>query len=68
MKYQVGQNLGRFFHKMFPNEHFRPTNTFLFLKNPGVENGNPLQYSCLANSMDRVAWWATVLRVAKSET
>ena len=26
----------------------------------GVENGNPLQYSCLRNPMDRGAWWATV--------
>ena len=32
---------------------------------PGVGNGNPLQYSCLENSMDRRAWWATVPRVAK---
>ena len=31
-------------------------------------NGNPLQYSCLENSMDRGAWWATVHRVAKSQT
>ena len=27
---------------------------------PGVENGNPLQYSCLENSMDRGAWQASV--------
>ena len=32
---------------------------------PGEGNGNPLQYSCLENSMDRGAWWATVHRVAK---
>ena len=32
------------------------------------ENGNPLQYSCLGNPMDRGAWWATVLGVAKSWT
>ena len=32
------------------------------------ENGNPLQYSCLENPMDRGAWWATVHRVAKSQT
>ena len=32
----------------------------------GVINGNPLQYSCLENSMDRRAWWATVYGVAKS--
>ena len=35
---------------------------------PGVGNGNLLQYSCLENSMDRGAWWATVHRVANSET
>ena len=28
-------------------------------------NGNPLQYSCLGNPMDRGAWWATVHRVAR---
>ena len=27
---------------------------------PGEGNGNPLQYSCLENPMDREAWWATV--------
>ena len=31
-------------------------------------NGNPLQHSCLENPMDRGAWWATVHRVAKSQT
>ena len=31
----------------------------------GVGNGNPLQYSCLENPMDRGAWPATVQRVAK---
>ena len=35
---------------------------------PGGENGNPLQYSCLGNSMDRGAWWATVHEVANSQT
>ena len=29
-------------------------------RSPGVENGNPLQYSCLENSMDSVDWKATV--------
>ena len=29
-------------------------------RSPGEGNGNPLQYSCLENSMDRVAWQATV--------
>ena len=35
---------------------------------PGEENGNPLQYSCLGNSMDRGAWWVTAHRVTKSQT
>ena len=29
-------------------------------RSPGEGNGNPLQYSCLENPMDRGAWWATV--------
>ena len=37
-------------------------------RSPGEENGNPLQYSCLENSMDRGAWQATVHGVAKSQT
>ena len=35
-------------------------------RSPGEEQGNPLQYSCLENPMDRGAWRATVHRVAKS--
>ena len=34
-------------------------------RSPGEGHGNPLQYSCLENSMDRGAWWATAHRVAK---
>ena len=34
----------------------------------GGEHGNPLQYTCQENPMDRGAWWATVLGVAKSWT
>ena len=34
-------------------------------RSPGEGNGNPLQYSCLENPMDRVAWWATVHGVTK---
>ena len=32
-------------------------------RSPGEGNGNPLQYSCLGNPMDRGAWWATVQSV-----
>ena len=35
---------------------------------PGGGNGNPLQYSCLENLMDRGAWWATVHGVVQSQT
>ena len=37
-------------------------------RSPVEGNGNPLQYSCLENSMDRRAWRATVHGVAKSQT
>ena len=37
-------------------------------RSPRIGNGNPLQYSCLENSMDRGAWQATVHGVAKSQT
>ena len=34
-------------------------------RSPGGGHGNPLQYSCLENPMDRGAWWATVHGVTK---
>ena len=34
-------------------------------RSPRGENGNPLQYSCLENPMDRGVWWATVHGVTK---
>ena len=37
-------------------------------RSPKEGNGNPLQYSCLGNPMDRGSWWATVLGVAESGT
>ena len=37
-------------------------------RSPGGGHGNPLQYSCLENSMDRGAWWATAHGVTKSQT
>ena len=37
-------------------------------KSPGEGNGNPFQYCCLENPMDRGAWWATVHEVVKSQT
>ena len=37
-------------------------------RSPGGGHGNPLQYSCLENPMDRGAWWDTVCGTAKSYT
>ena len=37
-------------------------------RSPGEGNGNPLQYSCLKNPMDRRVWWPTVHGVTKSWT
>ena len=37
-------------------------------RSPEGGHGNPLQYSCLENPMDRGAWWATVHGVTKSRT
>ena len=37
-------------------------------RSSGEGNGNPLQYSCLENSMDREAWWATIHTVAELDT
>ena len=36
-------------------------------RSPGDGNGNPLHYSCLENSMDRGAWWATVHGIQKNQ-
>ena len=35
-------------------------------RSPGEGNGNPLQYSCLGNLIDKGAWWAIVHGIAKS--
>ena len=37
-------------------------------RNPGEGNGNPFQYSCMENPMDRGTWWATLHGVAKRQT
>ena len=47
--------------------HYGKFLTFI-LSNLGEGNGNPLQYSCLENPMDRGAWWAMVHGVAESRT
>ena len=37
-------------------------------RSPGERNGNPLQYSCLGNPMDRGAWWAVIHKVTELDT
>ena len=37
-------------------------------RSPGEGNNNALQYSCLGNPVNREGWWATVHKVAKSQT
>ena len=37
-------------------------------RSPGGGHGNPLQYSCLENPTDRVAWWGMFHRVAENQT
>ena len=37
-------------------------------RSPGGGHGSTFQYSCLGNTMDRYAWWATVHRVTESDT
>ena len=37
-------------------------------RSPGETNGNPFQYSCLENPMDREAWWASVQSITESDT
>ena len=37
-------------------------------RSPGIANGNPLQYSCLENSMDRGTWQATIQVASKTWT
>ena len=37
-------------------------------RSPGEENGNPLQYSCLENSMEKEAWYTIVHVISKSRT
>ena len=36
-------------------------------RSPGGGNSSPLQYSCLENTMDRGAWWATIHGVTESD-
>ena len=47
----------------------RPTGSIPWSgRSPGGGNGNPLQYSCLENPMDKEDWEATVHSIAKSQT
>ena len=43
------------------------SSTSVLGRSPGGGHGNPLQYSCLENPMDRGAWWATVCSVRETD-
>ena len=51
--------------RRYKRHEFDPWAYFRF---PGVGNGNPLQYPCLENPMDRGAWQDIIHRVAQSQT
>ena len=51
--------------KNLPTNAEDPGSTLGSGRSPGEGNGNPPQYSCLRNPMDRGAWWVTVQGVAK---
>ena len=53
--------------KNLPAMQENPGSILGWVRFPGEGNGNPLQYSCLENSMDREAWGATVHGVSKSD-
>ena len=52
--------------RKFSDSNGKQDKTLFQETSPGEGNGNPLQYSCLENPIDRGAWWATVHGVAKS--
>ena len=54
-------------HYIIPSIWYPIYGTFLMFTT-GEGNGNPLQYSCLENPVDRRAWWAAVHSVAQSRT
>ena len=59
-------------HRSKNKTHILLKKHFVFSYDPllifGEENGNPFQYSCLENPVDRGAWWAILHGVAKSRT
>ena len=65
MKQQTGSKLGKEYVKAI---YCHPAYLTYMQSTSGEGNGNPLQYSCLENPMDRGAWEAAVHGVAKSRT
>ena len=62
-----------FFSYSYSEENYEPvrevaSNTYFVGLLSGEENGNPLQYSCLENPVDRGPWWAAVHGVAQNQT
>ena len=65
----IANTLFQHHKKRLYNGHHQMVNTEirLIMFFAGEGNGNPLQYSCLENPVDRGAWWATVHMVAQSQ-
>ena len=63
----IEDKMVRWHHRLDGHE-FEQTPGARWEKSPGEGNGNPLQYSCLENPIDRGTWWSTVHGVAKSWT
>ena len=73
LSYQRSPNWCSLFDIFYPSKSYSTFNLNIvifnqFIVSIGKGNGSPFQYSCLENSMDIRAWWATVLGVAKSWT
>ena len=51
---------GHFLVSCYQNSHWTSSREQCLYRSPGEGSGNPLQYSCLENPMDRVAWWTRV--------
>ena len=67
--YSIFCQLKYYLNKTFKFQHGRKLDVQMIVeRSSGGENGNPLQYFCLENSMDRGAWRATVHGVTKCWT
>ena len=64
-KYEIDRKSGRKEREISLSVDF---SSYGYAQCLGEGNGNPVQYSCLENPMDREAWWAAVYGVPQSQT